>query len=173
MPRSLVWGLKPLSPTAERVERDKQLYRLAHDRPREARRAAGGGRLSLVLSLATQRKYPQPRERHLNTGAAGTDHIRLLASFARPFGRAPDQSGDLDCCFAATSPAALAYWQASQSGLSIEQNFASVAGVLSTAAAAAIAACAAAAKPPSTGTAFNSPPRPVDFSAAVAAKVRR
>ncbi len=63
-----------------------------------------------------------------------------------------------------------AYWQASQSGLSIEQNFASVAGVLSTGAA---ATGAAAAYPPSTGTAFSSPPRPVDFSAEDAPSVRR
>lgn len=59
----------------------------------------------------------------------------------------------------------LPYWQLSQSGLSMLQNLASVAGVLSTAAAGAVCAW--------LDTAFSSPPRPVDFSALVAARVRR
>ena len=62
------------------------------------------------------------------------------------------------------------YWQASQSGLSMLQNLASVAGRASSCGA---AAWAGAATPPATGTAFSSPPRPVDFSALEADRVRR
>ena len=53
------------------------------------------------------------------------------------------------------------YWHASQSGLSIEQNFISLAGP-------AAATCA-----PLDDTALSSPPLPVDFSAWVAPRVRR
>ena len=52
------------------------------------------------------------------------------------------------------------YWQASQVGSSIAQNFTSV-------------AASTAVMPPCAGTALSSPPRPVDFSADVAARVRR
>ena len=57
------------------------------------------------------------------------------------------------------------YWHASQSGLSMEQNFAS----------STVASLAApiAPTPPDAVTAFSSPPLPVDFSAEVAARVRR
>ena len=72
------------------------------------------------------------------------------------------------------------YWQLSHSGLSIEQNFISVAGNSASIAAmvgAELIELAPAAEvwvyPPSIATAFNSPPLPVDFSAAVAAMVRR
>ena len=81
------------------------------------------------------------------------------------------------------------YWQASQSGLSMEQNFASVAGDASpdfdeammgsagftTDAPIAIAAPAeaAAATPPETGTALSCPVFKVLFSAWVAPMVRR
>ena len=57
-----------------------------------------------------------------------------------------------------------AYWQASQVGSSMAQNFTSVAGS---------EAAAAPAMPPCAGTALSSPPRPVDFSADVAPRVRR
>src|ERR1700690_4095805 len=57
----------------------------------------------------------------------------------------------------------LHHWHASHVGSSIEQNFTSVAA--STAAACVL--------PPAEFTAFNSPPRPVDFSAEVAPRVRR
>ena len=57
------------------------------------------------------------------------------------------------------------YWQASHSGLSIEQNLAP--------SAAPSPAAPIADMPPDAGTAFNSPPLPVDFSAEVAASVRR
>ena len=57
-----------------------------------------------------------------------------------------------------------AYWHASQSGLSIEQNLPS---------ASAAPSPAPSPSPPWAGTAFSSPPLPVDFSAEVAASVRR
>src|SRR5450432_126993 len=57
------------------------------------------------------------------------------------------------------------YWHASQSGLSMEQNFAS--------SAVASLAVPIAPTPPDAVTAFSSPPLPVDFSAEVAARVRR
>jgi len=62
------------------------------------------------------------------------------------------------------------YWQASQSGLSIEQNLAA-SPVPSPAPSAETAAIAE--RPPPEGTALSSPPLPVDFSAEVAASVRR
>jgi len=60
------------------------------------------------------------------------------------------------------------HWQASQSGLSIEQNFASVAGNGS-----AAEAIAPPGTPPLTETALSWPALIVDFSADVAPTVRR
>ena len=56
------------------------------------------------------------------------------------------------------------YWQASHSGLSIEQNLP---------AASAAPSPRPSPMPPCVGTEFSSPPLPVDFSAEVAASVRR
>ena len=62
------------------------------------------------------------------------------------------------------------YWQASHSGLSIEQNLPADSAAPSPAPA---ASAPDAAMPPVAGTALSSPPLPVDFSAEVAARVRR
>ena len=59
------------------------------------------------------------------------------------------------------------YWHASHSGLSMEQNFPAASADPSP------APMPEAPRPPWAGTAFNSPPLPVDFSALVAASVRR
>ena len=68
-----------------------------------------------------------------------------------------------------------AYWHDSQLGSSILQNFTSGSGgcILGAEALMPAPAAAAPATPPEVGTAFNSPPWPVDFSADVAASVRR
>src|SRR6266511_2843170 len=76
------------------------------------------------------------------------------------------------------------HWHASQSGLSIEQNFGAASSGGGAFACFAAFACGAdammlllndgaALKPPDSVTEFNSPPLPVDFSADVAASVRR
>ena len=72
---------------------------------------------------------------------------------------------------------AQAHWQASQSGVSIEQNLMSVAGVASIADWAYVAATPTADSPPGAmpplDTAFMAPEVTVDFSACVAPIVRR
>lgn len=70
------------------------------------------------------------------------------------------------------------YWHASQVGSSIAQNFgASISATGCFVEAGALALidedADAAAIPPDAGTAFSSPPLPVDFSADVAASERR
>ena len=81
-----------------------------------------------------------------------------------------------EALFITALPRCPPYWQASQSGLSIEQNLMSVAGSAAMAGSAATGACGAAAwKPPPTllDTALSWPRETVDFSACVAPMVRR
>ncbi|WP_156939105.1 hypothetical protein [Deefgea rivuli] len=60
VPRSLSWGLKS-RPSAPSEERDKQFYRLAHDRSRAQRSWARPGRLSLLTFFGEAKKVSPRR----------------------------------------------------------------------------------------------------------------